>query len=33
LRDADGPEGEAAAPAVSRGVTVDVEARQTATPH
>ncbi len=32
LKDTDGPEGEAAA-AVSRGSTVDVEARQTVTPH
>ncbi|MEA3117085.1 MAG: sec-independent protein translocase protein TatA [Paraburkholderia sp.] len=32
LKDADGPEGEVAT-AVSRGATVDVEARQTVTSH
>jgi sec-independent protein translocase protein TatA len=33
LSDAGSSDGEAAAAAVSRGATVDVEARQTVTPH
>ena len=33
LKDADAPEGEVAAQPLSRGATVDVEARQTVTQH